>query len=444
MPSAERYLEFVQRCRSNWLPHSSKLSMSASKVVVLDLSRKYIERKDVKQEIENLDKGFPLYHVVKLDEAVLMDDSDGMMLDVVKLDEAVLMDDSDGMMLDLQVLLEKLGPSLQELELNQCSKLSGRIFYRGVETVVQNPLEEHVSVEADTNPPELNGARMGSYSDVAAQNNLHVRDDKPPLEHTTKDGQACRYIRTVYSPTRRVFIRQYVLKNWLPKLRNVDLSRTDISGYGLTALVAAAASCLQRINLSGCRNIDDRGIINLVTMCQDLKYLTLRDDCSVTMHGLLYLAEMDRDKLAKMQLIDICSLRFGLSDARALFAALSDRGYQGALRFLQDGKAVEFGPTRGFEYGFFEKKLNEHRNPVFDLPEHQNQVFDLRELRNQVLDLHITDITQQTLKHSARFPDLYELDLCNRLVNDSIVVPLLANWGRRLSVLKLSGTYITH
>jgi hypothetical protein len=105
-----------------------------------------------------------------------------------------------------------------------------------------------------------------------------VRDDSPPLEYKVQDPKTklaltYHYVKTGYVRQNHKFVRYYVLLDWLRNVMEIDMSDTDISGYGLTSLCAATANRLQVLRVSGCKAVDNRGMYAITSLCNNLRYL---------------------------------------------------------------------------------------------------------------------------------------------------------------------------
>jgi hypothetical protein len=203
-----------------------------------------------------------------------------------------LVDIDEQSMADLQMLLCDLGTAGQLKRINFArSNASGRLFYKGREFPVANPVLEHVTVES-----------------MGPDGRPMVRDDDPPRDFQSADG-TFHYVKTVYVDANgsvadgggatgtgvmpaviapigsQRFIRYYVLLNWLQSVTDVDMSGTALSGYGLTSLVAATAHSLESLRVASCSLVDNHGMYAIATLCTQLKFLDISSCPKLTKYG---------------------------------------------------------------------------------------------------------------------------------------------------------------
>lgn len=179
---------------------------------------------------------------------------------------SVLVDMNDDSMGELQQLLFDSASIMKRVNFAR-SNVSGRLFYKGCEFPVADPVGEHVTVES-----------------LGADGKAVVRDDDPPPSFAN-GATVYHYVKTVYAEESNKFLRYYVMLDWLKSMMEVDMTGTTLSGYGLTSLVAATASKLEVLRVAHCSALDNRGLYAITTLCTQLRVLDISACPKVTSHG---------------------------------------------------------------------------------------------------------------------------------------------------------------
>eukprot|EP00466_Bigelowiella_natans_P019053 jgi/Bigna1/85609/estExt_fgenesh1_pg.C_50050 len=277
------------------------------------------------------------------------------------------------------------------------SMVTGRVFFKGREAKVFD--WEQVSVEGrreDDSPivrlavAETNSRTILAWVCILRAyyvNELQlIRDDDPPLR-VEQDGKLYYYIKTTVVSGTSDFRRFYVILDWLPRVTEINMSRTPISGYGVTALTAATGATLKSLRLASCMGLDDRALHSIVELCKSLECLDISRCPQITSHALIHLGDLPRKQIARLQLLDVTKTgRFvtysqeGSSCSRqyydaittiilitsnlhlALLRALISGGFKG--KFVCEGSNSSRGGDRdskeeGLERKTIEKKKNE-------------------------------------------------------------------------------------
>jgi len=207
------------------------------------------------------------------------------------------------------------------------SFVTGRVFFLGREAKVYE--DEQVSIEGHSE-----------------DNKPIVRDDDPPLQ-VEQENVIYQYIKT-FATDSSEFRRYYVVLNWLSRVTHVNMARTPISGYGVTALVAATGSSLRTLNIAACKGLDDRALHSIVELCKSLENVDISECPEVSSHGLLHLADLPMRQIGCIKQLDVTGTGFLAEDPReilhlALFRALRSRNFEGKL--ICDGYGKEAAAT---------------------------------------------------------------------------------------------------
>ncbi len=285
------------------------------------------------------------------------------------------------------------------------SSLTGQVFFRGENKLVENPISEHVSEETE------------------AKNFSGIRDDDPPRTQRW-DGKDFCYMRTIKQEHN--FYRCYVEKNWLCRLSHVNLARTQISSFGVTVLVASCAATLKKLNLEKCDGIADECIFSIVKLCECLEELNIAQCTNITEHGIMYLVEFPSDRRRLNSIVFGCdgdaasqsSIARREMFVNAFYNSLLDKGFSGRIFF---GKALRpiTPPEKRFRNEF------EKDQKAFWLDCNSDQIMQLVRVRQY---------------NGKKFCDC---KFANRLINDSVLDIILTRKGSDICSLNISGTFVT-
>ena len=217
--------------------------------------------------------------------------------------------DHNALMATLRELIGAVKDTLQSIDFSR-STVSGRVFYKGREAAVYS--SENVSIEGYT-----------------TNNIAIIRDDDPPLR-VEDNGQQFYYVKTWASPQSRRFYRDYAVLDWLRRVVHVDMTGTPITGYGVTSLAAATGTRLRRLALRNCREVDDRGIFSIVSLCKSLIDLDISGCTKLTPHALLHLPNFAKPQIASLRCVRVAGTCAASPNAHAaLYCALVSEGFQG-------------------------------------------------------------------------------------------------------------------
>ncbi|GAB5364929.1 hypothetical protein AAMO2058_001012500 [Amorphochlora amoebiformis] len=183
----------------------------------------------------------------------------------------------------LHKLISLVSKSLESVSFHG-SMVSGRVFCKGREALVE--ASEQVSVEGH-----------------AADGTPIVRDDDPQLR-VKKSRVQYQYVNTTFSRAKG-FRRYYVILDWLQRLRHVDVSKTPISGDGVTALAAASCSSLKTLNLKNCNLVDDRAMYSVVALCNSLESLDISGCKSLSRHVILHIADLPPAQVKQLKFLGV-------------------------------------------------------------------------------------------------------------------------------------------
>jgi len=163
------------------------------------------------------------------------------------------------------------------------SMITGRVFFRGRAAKVHP--SEQVSIEGFTS------------DDIPI-----VRDDDPPVR-VDHDDRSYYYIKTTVF--KGEFRRYYIILNWLKKLKYIQMSKTPISGYGVSALCGATCDHLTTLRLAECRNLDDRALHSIVELLRVLEHLDISGCPQISKYALLHLGDMHADVVKRLKIIKV-------------------------------------------------------------------------------------------------------------------------------------------